>query len=108
VIIIRPKSVEELKKIMEEARKEGKFVYISAYPCAECEAFDALLEVMFSPEELSRIIKIDTPNDDDIIEYIVDGLGVNGAPSVIAPDGDIIDDFDVYEIAKKVKVKMSG
>jgi hypothetical protein len=106
VIVVKPSSVEELKKIVEEARKEGKFVYISAYPCAECEAFEALLEVMFSPEELSKIIKIDTPNDDDIIEYIVE-LGVNGAPSVVAPDGDIIDDFDVYELAKKLKVKMS-
>jgi hypothetical protein len=107
VIVVRPRSVEELKKVIEEARKEDKFVYISAYPCAECEAFEALLEVMFSPEELSKIIKIDTPNDDDIIEYIVDGLRVNGAPSVIAPDGDIIDDFDVYELAKKLKVKMN-
>ncbi|MCL7388714.1 MAG: hypothetical protein LZ173_02090 [Thaumarchaeota archaeon] len=107
MIVVKPKSVEELKKIVEEARKEGKFVYISAYPCAECEAFDALLEVMFSPEELSKIIKIDTPNDDDIIEYIVDGIGIKGAPSVVAPDGNIIDDFDVYELAKKLKVKMS-
>jgi hypothetical protein len=103
VIVVKPRSVEELKKVIEEARKEGKFVYISAYPCAECEAFEALLEVLFSPEELSKIIKIDAPNDDDIIEYIVDGLGVSGAPSVITPDGNIIDDFDVYEIAKKLK-----
>jgi len=107
VIVVKPSSVEELKKLLEEARKEGKFVYISAYPCAECEAFEALLEVMFSPEELSRIIKIDTPNDDDIIVYLVELLGVDGAPSVIAPDGDIIDDFDVYELAKKLKVKMN-
>ena len=106
MIVVKPSSVEELKKLLEKARKEGKFVYISAYPCAECEAFEALLEVMFSPEELSRIIKIDTPNDDDIIEHIVDGIGIKGAPSVIAPDGDIIDDFDVYKLAKKLKMKM--
>jgi hypothetical protein len=99
---IKPRSVDELKEILERARRDGKIVYIAAYPCADCEALEAILETTLSEDELSRIIKIDTPSDDDeIIDFLINDIGIKGAPAIICGD-EIIDDFDVYEIAKKV------
>jgi hypothetical protein len=99
--IIKPRSVDELKEILEKARRDGKIIYIAAYPCPECEALEAILETTLSEDELSRIIKIDTPSDDDVIDFLLNEVGIKGAPAVITGN-EVIDDFDVYEIAKKV------
>jgi hypothetical protein len=99
---IKPRSVDELKEILERARRDGKIVYIAAYPCADCTAFEALLETMLTEDELNEIIKVDTPSDnEEIIDFLINDIGIKGAPAVIIGD-EIIDDFDVYEIAKKV------
>jgi hypothetical protein len=82
--------------------KESKIIYISAHPCADCTAFEALLETMLTEDELKKIIKIDTPNDEEIIDFLINDIGIKGAPAIIFLNK-IIDDFDVYELAKKVK-----
>jgi len=89
-----------MKKIVEETKKQGKLLYISAYPCPECEQFEAALEELGANSD--QIIKLDVPPDNWAIEYVLEQLRVSGSPSVITPDGRTIDDFDPIELAKKV------
>ena len=97
MIKVSVKSVDDIKQLLEA--NEGKLIYISAYPCADCEAFEALLETMLG--DTDSIVKVEVPVDEEVIDYIVN-LGIKGAPSIILPDGKVLDDFDVYELAKKV------
>ena len=101
MIVVRPRSREEFKRVVEEARRSGKLVYISARPCLECEVFEEALERL--GVDTSRIVKVDVPDEDWAIDFVLNELGVSGAPSVLAPDGEILDDFDPIELARKVK-----
>jgi len=98
---VRPSSKEEFRRVVEEAKKTGKLVYIAAYPCPECEQFEASLEELGLDKD-DRILKIDVPPDDWAVDYVLNELGVPGAPSVIKPDGEIMDDFDPVVLALRV------
>jgi len=102
MIYRRPKSLEEMKRIVEETLKSGKLLYVAAYPCPECEIFEASLEELGIANS-DKIVKLDVPADDWAVDFVLNELGVSGSPSVIAPDGRIVDDFDPVELAKKVK-----
>jgi len=102
MIVVRPRDLEEFRKVVEEAKKQGKVVYIAAYPCPECEIMDASLEELGLAND-DRIVKIDTPDDDWAVDYVLNELKVPGAPSVILPSGEILDDPDPVELALKVK-----
>lgn len=101
MIVVKPRSREEFKRVVEEARRSGKLVYVSARPCPECEVFEEALERL--GVDTSRIVKVDVPDEDWAIDFVLNELGVSGAPSVLAPDGEILDDFDPIELARKVK-----
>ena len=101
MIIVKPRSKDEFRKIVEEARKSSRLVYISAHPCPECKAFELALRAL--GVDTSRIVKIDVPSEDWAVEYVVEELGVAGAPSVLLPDGGVLDDVDPLELARKVK-----
>jgi len=101
MIVVRPKSKDEFKKIIDDARKSNLLVYISAYPCPECEIFEASLEEL--NVKTDRIVKVDVPADDWAIEYVLNELNAPGSPSVVLPNGKILDDFDPIELAQKVK-----
>ena len=101
MIIVKPRSKDEFRKIVEEARKSSRLVYISAHPCPECKTFELALKTL--GVDMSRIVKIDVPNEDWAIEYVVEELRVSGAPSVLLPDGGVLNDFDPRELARKVK-----
>jgi hypothetical protein len=58
-------------------------------------------------DDTSSIVKVEVPADEEIIDYIIQ-LGVKGAPCVITPSGEILDDFDVYELARKVVKYVKG
>lgn len=99
--VVRPRNREEFVKILEEAKKSGKLVYISAYPCPECEIFEAALEEL--RVDVAKIVKIDVPNEDWAIDFVLRELKIPGAPTVITPDGKVLDDFDPIVLAKRVK-----
>jgi len=102
MIAVRPKDINDLKRVIDDALKNGKLVYISATPCSECEEFEALLETLLTKDELNMIIKVDIPDDDEIVNYVLNDLGIPGSPTVITPNT-ILDDFDTYELAVKVR-----
>lgn len=103
---IRPSSKEEFRAILEKAKDEGKLVYISANPCPECEQFESALEVLalkYNVDVSAKIVKIDTPPDDWAVEFVLEELKLSGAPVVLdLKRGEVIDDFDPVELAKKV------
>ena len=101
MIIVRPRDIEEFRSVVSEAKNSGKLVYISAHPCPECKAFELALRAL--GVDTSRIVKIDVPSEDWAVEYVVEELGVAGAPSVLLPDGGVLDDVDPLELARKVK-----
>ncbi len=101
MIVVRPKSKEDFNKIIKEAKEEGKLIYISANPCPECEIFEASLEEL--NVETDKIVKVDVPAEEWAVDFVLNELGVPGSPSIITPDGKILDDFDPIELAKKVK-----
>ena len=109
---IRPRSKEEFKAILERAKAEGKLVYISANPCPECEQFEAALEVLavqYKIDISGMIIKVDVPDEDWAVEFVLEELKLSGAPVVLNPkDNEVIDDFDPVELAKKVVQRLSG
>ena len=98
---MRPSSLEEFERVIKEAKEKGKLVYIAAYPCPECEQFEAALEEL-ELDKSDEILKIDVPPDEWAVDYVINKLNVPGAPSVIRPDGQIMDDFDPVELALKV------
>jgi len=102
MIVVKPRDLNEFRKVVEDAKKQGKVIYIAAYPCPECEIMDASLEELGLAND-DRIIKIDTPSDDWAVDYVLNELKVSGAPSVILPNGLILDDPDPVELALKVK-----
>ena len=101
MIVVRPKSKEDFERIIKEAAEEGKLIYISANPCPECETFEAAIEEL--NVETDKIVKVDVPAEDWAVDYVINELGVPGSPSIVLPDGKILDDFDPIELAKKVK-----
>ena len=105
---VRPSSKEELKAVIESAIAEGKLVYISAYPCPECEQFEEALKLLAEKENVKIedvIVKVDVPADDWAVQYILEELKLTGAPVVLSKD-ETIDDFDPVELAKKVIQKV--
>ena len=102
--VVRPRSREEFARILEDARRSGRLVYVSAHPCPECEAFEAALEEL--GVDTSKMVKVDVPDEDWAVDYVLNELGVSGAPSVLTPDGETLDDFDPVELARKVKKYM--
>jgi len=100
--VVRPTDIREFKRVIEDARKSNLLVYISAYPCPECEIFESSLEELGIGSS-DRIVKVDVPAEDWAVEYVVNELGIPGAPVVILPDGKVLDDFDPVELALKVK-----
>lgn len=103
--VVRPKSKEELKRIVEEARSQGKIIYIAAYPCPECEIVDASLEEL-GADKNDNIIKVDVPPDDWAVEFVLNDLGVPGAPSMILPDGKVLDMPDPVELAMETAKRL--
>lgn len=101
MIVKRPSSLDEFRRIVEDAKKSGRLLYIAAYPCPECEQFEAALEELGAANS-SKIVKIDVPPEDWAIDFVLGELKVPGSPSVITPDGRILDDFDPLDLARKV------
>lgn len=98
---VRPSSAEEFRRIVEEARRQGRLIYIAAYPCPECEQFEAAIEELGLDND-PRILKVDVPPDEWAVDFVLNELNVPGAPSIVKPDGEIMDDFDPVELALKV------
>ena len=107
MIYRRPKNLEEMKRIVEETLKSGKLLYIYSYPCPECEIFEASLEELGIANS-DKIVKLDVPADDWAVEYVLEELKVPGSPTVVLPDGSMIDDPDPVEMALKVKKVLKG
>jgi len=104
--VVRPSSRDEFKKVVEDAKRDGLLVYISSYPCPDCEIFEASLEEL--GVETSKIVKIDVPDEEWAIEFVLDELAVPGSPSIILPNGKVLDDYDAVELAMKVKKIVEG
>jgi len=102
MIYRRPRNLEEMRQIVEEAMRSGKLIFIAAYPCPECEIFEASLEELGISDD-DRIVKLDVPADDWAVDFVLNELKVPGAPSVILPNGEILDDPDPVELALKVR-----
>ena len=107
MIVVRPKDLGEMRKAIQEAKQQGKLIYIAAYPCPECEQFEAAIEELGLDKD-DRIVKIDVPPEDWAVDYVLHELNVPGSPSVILPDGRILDDFDPIELALKTKKVLQG
>jgi len=102
MIYRRPRNLDEMRQIVEETLKSGKLLYIAAYPCPECEIFEASLEELGIHDD-DRIVKLDVPAEDWAVDFVLNELNVPGSPTVILPDGSVIDDPDPVDIALKVK-----
>ena len=99
--VVKPRDKDEFKRVIAEAREKKLLIYIAAYPCPECEVFEAALEEL--KVDTAKIVKVDVPADDWAVDFVLNELKVPGSPTVVLPDGSMIDDPDPVEMALKVK-----
>jgi len=99
--VVRPSSREEFRRLVEEARRGGLLLYVSAAPCPGCESFEAALKEL--GVDTSGIVKVVVPPDEWAVGFVLEELGVSGAPSVVTPEGEVLDDFDPVALAARVR-----
>ena len=107
MIVRRPGSLDEMRRIVEEALRGGRLLYVAAHPCPACERFEAALEELGAAGD-DRIVKLEVPPDDWAVDYVLNELGVPGAPTVILPGGRVLDDPDPVELALKTCKELRG
>lgn len=101
---VRPGSPEEFGRVVEECRRRGLPLVISARPCMECVVFEELLA---REGLLDRVVVVDVPAEDWAVDYVLDVLGAPGAPSLVAPDGSVYGGSPL-ELLEKVREILAG